>query len=136
MDIAKIRTAVTNIEQGAWVSDIPFDEVGDLALKVRGLFNPDAMRVREQYLSSLSAEEREDLPREKADALAALVLIEAVVEDWNLAADGAPLACTPEARAQVFSDPVIGTVMRAAALYAARNVATKGAQRLEADAKN
>lgn len=36
MDIEKIHAGVTNVTQGAWVKDLPFADVGDLALRVRG----------------------------------------------------------------------------------------------------
>lgn len=136
MDIAKIHTAVSNVEQGAWVNGFPFDEVGDLALKVRGLFCPDAQRLREGYIASLDPAEREALSPERQESLAIVLICDALVVDWNITDGDAPLACTPEARALVFTDPQIGKVMRAAALYAARNVAQKGAASLEADAKN
>lgn len=136
MDIAKIHAAVTNVEQGAWVKDFPFDEVGDLALKVRGLFSPDAQRLRESYIASLPEEERESLSSERQESLAVVLICEALVVDWNITSDGTPVPCDEETRTKVFTDPQIGKVMRAAALYAARNVAIKGAANLEADAKN
>jgi len=136
MDIEKIHTSVANVSQGAWVKNIPFAEVGDLALKVRGLFNADALRVREEYLSGLTEEERKDLPKDKADEMSVEMIVHAIVSDWNLKQAGEPMACTEAHRRAIFTDPVIGDVMRAAAIYAARNVALQGVASIEADAKN
>lgn len=136
MDIAKIHTAVSNVQQGAWVHDLPFDEVGDLALKVRGLFNADAQRVREMFLAEVPEGEKDALSPDQQDSLVVSLICDALVVEWNVTSDGEPLPCTPEARRQVFTDPSIGKVMRAAALYAARHVAKLGKESLEADAKN
>lgn len=136
MELQKIRDGVDRVVQGAWVDNIPFAEVKGLALRVRGLYNQDAERIREEMVAKLPEDRRQKIEGDDADAILTAVLAYAAVQDWNLTEGGEPIPYTPERAVEMFSDPQIGKVLKAAALYAAQNVAERGRASLEADEKN
>lgn len=136
MDIDEIRAGMDRLAEGAWMRDLPFPALDGVAFKVRGLFNPDAARIREALIAELPEERRAKVAGEDAEAVLVAILSGAVLQDWNLTRGGAPLPFTPAQAEALLTDPKIGEVMRAGVLYAAQNVARKGVAALEADAKN
>ena len=134
MNIANIKTAGAKVRAGAWVKDIPVPGFDGVALRVRGLNNPDARRLREKLASE--AGKGGPIAGEKLDAIASEVIAEAILLDWNLTDDGAPLPFSKEKAAELLADEDIGPLLREAVSYAASVVGDKGAAELDAAAGN
>lgn len=139
--ISQIKKAQKNIEEGAWVSQIP--NLPGVRLKVKGLFNSDAARM---YAEARLAMTDEDFKNEKVqEELDIRIMAEAVLVDWDgidddsaqEEADGdyPPLAYDPEIAKIVLADPEM-VLLRQGVRFAASNVAQLGKERLEDAAKN
>lgn len=141
MRISQIKTARRNIEEGAWVSHIP--NLPGIKLKVRGLYNTEAMKIFAD--ARLSMTEEEWNKPEVQEELDVRVLAEAVIVDWDGILDDTdepsekgeypPLEYDPEVAKMLLADPEM-TLLRQGARYAATNVAELGQQNLEKAAKN
>ncbi len=129
MKISKIKTIAANLDQGAWVVDIPGLE--GLALKVRGGNNPDARRLRQKLVQEVPAEDRKGgLSDADAARINVEVIVGAVLVDWNLTDDdGAALPITKDLLRDL--PPLVEGVA-----YASQVVGTEGQASLESATKN
>lgn len=136
MQISKIKQAGAKVRQGAWVSDIPVPGFDGVSLKVRGINNPDARRLREKLARGAVTPGGGSVASEKLDAINAEVIVEAILLDWNFTENDEPLAFSKEKLAEFLADPDIGPLLRDAASYAASVVADQGSDEIKAAAKN
>lgn len=133
MNINVAKTKVARANNGAWVKDIPLAGLDELALKVRGLGSTAALAATQAASDIARSEGRVATGVEITD----FVIAEALALDWNLTDDaGAAIPCTGEEVRKLLADPDIGMVFRQAYAYASFAVASRGAEELEADAKN
>lgn len=137
MKLSKIRSGVAKAEAGAWVRNLPIDGLDDLALKVRGAFNADAVRLRASLIGELPKDERKPLSPENDQRISVEVAVETILIDWQLEDEaGKPLPFSKDKARDLLTDPDIGRVLRNAVGFAAQIVASQGVDDLELDAKN
>lgn len=128
ISLQDIRAAKAKADAGVWVKGIRLDELGiKISIRARTLNNPDAARLRSRLVAALTEEQKENLPPEVSDDIFAEILASTVVTGWSL-----DEPCTKA----LLLDPDIGVYLRAAAVFAASEVQTKGIASFEADAKN
>lgn len=137
MKLSKIRSGVAKAEAGAWVRNLPIDGLDDVALKVRGALNDDALRVRAALIAELPEEKRDPLSPEDQLRIGVEMAVEAILIDWTIEGeDDKPLPFTKEKARELLTDPDIGKVLQKAVAYASRVVASQGVADIEAAAKN
>jgi len=136
MQISKIKQAGAKVRQGAWVSDIPVPGFEGVSLKVRGINNPDARRLREKLARGAITPGAGSLPTEKLDAINAEVIVEAILLDWNFTENDEPLPFSKEKLSDFLADADIGPLLRDAVSYAASVVAEQGSDEVKDAAKN
>lgn len=138
MKLSKIRSGVAKAEAGAWVRNLPIDGLDDLALKVRGAFNNDAVRLQGKLIAELPKDERKPLSPENEVRISAELAVETILLDWAKLEDenGKPIPFSKDKARELLTDPDIGHVLRNAVGFASRIVASQGEEELEADAKN
>ncbi|WP_371346466.1 hypothetical protein [Ancylobacter sp. IITR112] len=137
MKLSKIRSGVAKAEAGAWVRNLPIDGLDDLALKVRGAFNSDAIRLRTSLINELPKDERKPLSPENDQRISVEVAVRTILVDWNIEEEsGKALPFSEDKARDLLNDPDIGRVLRNAVGFAAQIVASQGVEDLELDAKN
>lgn len=137
MKLSKIRSGVAKAEAGAWVRNLPIDGLDDLALKVRGAFNNDAIRMRAALISELPKDERRPLSPENEVRIGVEVAVETILIDWELEDENdKPIPYSKDKAREFLTDPDIGKTLRNAVGLAAQLVASQGVEDLEADVKN
>lgn len=128
MKLSELKIDSAKAEQGAWIGDIP--DLGNLRLKVRGLGNSDARRLRLKLIRALPKASRED-PKEQ-DKINARILAEAVLLGWeNLEGE----VYSKERAFEILSDPDLAPFADGVA-WAAGKVAELEADQTDTDAKN
>lgn len=136
MDIAKIKDAGSRVRTGGWVKDIPVAGFDGVALRVRGINNIDARRLREKLAREAAPKDGGSIPAENLDVINNEVILGAILLDWNLTEDGAPLAFSVAKAGNLLADPDIGPLLRDAVSYAGSVVAEQGTDEMEAAAGN
>lgn len=136
MKLSAVKSSVRNVQQGAWVKDLPIQGLEGVALKVRGINNPDAVRLRGELVANLPEERRAVLIEADRDAIGNEIMVRAILLDWNLEDDDGAMACTEDAVRAILADPDMGAEMARAIAYAASVVGAQGLQSLEAATKN
>ena len=79
MKLNDLKIDAAKAEAGDWVGDIP--DLGDLRLKVRGIANSDARRLRNKLVATLARALRTE-PLEQ-DKITARILAETVLLGWE-----------------------------------------------------
>lgn len=137
MKLSAIKVDSARAEQGAWVGDIP--DMGDLRLRVRGLRNADARRLRAKLLAAVPRDQRANgrLSPAAADDIDARVLAETILVDWQNLTDenDQPLPFSREKALDLLANPDF-VVFRDAVAYAASVVAEGLADQAEVDQGN
>lgn len=128
MKLDDLKAITRNIEQGAWVRDLP--NLPGVALKVRGTFNADYSRLMAKLMAQRTPEQVGN--EEEDEKLEIQLLHETILVDWSGIED-APYS--PDMALKLLSDPELA-VFRGAVRYAGNVVARQGKQSLENDAKN
>jgi len=128
MKLDEIATVTRNIEQGAWVADLP--NLPGVSVKVRGAYNADYSRLLAKLRSEMSPEEIRD-PNIQ-DSLEPQLLHETVLLDWDGIED---TPYSKETAARLLTHPDYAAFRRAVS-YAANVVARQGKASLEAARKN
>ncbi len=136
MDLAKIREAGARIRTGAWVKDIPVAGFRGVALRVRGNGNADLRKLREKLVADAMATQKAPLPSATLEAINERLIVETILQDWNLTDGAERVPCTPEKITEFLADPDLGPLLREAVSWASDQVAENGAAELEAAAGN
>lgn len=135
MDIAKIKK-VGSAHVGEWVDEIPIRGLEDLKLKVRAIDNVDAIILRNNLVRELGIEDGAEIPESDRAAIEVQVLVEAIVLDWNVAANKEPVTFSKESLTALLTDPEAGLLMVEACRYAANVVVNRALRATESAEKN
>lgn len=133
MKLSNIKRNIAAEKSGRWI-DIKLPDFDGVALKVRGIGNPDYEALKSRLVDARAPEDREkDLSAEEI----AQLLGDAIVLDWRgiLNDDNTPLAFDRATAMKLLSDQDYGD-FRSAVIWAAQNVGRDRYASAEQDAKN
>ena len=137
MKLNGFKVDASTIEDGEWIDDIP--GAGDLRLRVRGLSNADAIRLRSRLVAAVPRGERSNgsIDPKHADEIAVKVIVSTVLLGWeNLVGDDdQPIPFTTEKATELLSDPDYAP-LRDAVTWAAAMVGERQADARKVDAGN
>lgn len=138
MKLSAIKIDSARAEQGDWVGDLP--DCGDLRLKVRGVRNSDARRLRQKLLASVPRDQTERggmLKPQADDEISAKITAETILVDWaNLTDENdQPIPFSKEKALELLLNPDY-FVFRNAVSFAANMVADIEKNNREADQGN
>lgn len=137
MRLSELKTNSAAVEAGTWIGDLP--GMGELQLKVRGLWNSDWQRLNDKLTAKVPLAKKPGGVIEPAerDRIMTELMIETALLDWRGIEDetGAPLPYSKEAARQYLFDPDYRR-LRDAVLTAAAQVGEQTAAGTGADVKN
>ncbi len=142
MKLSDIRINAAAVEQGEWIGKphgLPIPQMGDLALKVRGLGNSDFRALQTQLFDEVPRSERPGgkLSAKASDAIMNRCLSEAVLQDWSgiIGDDDKPVKFSKAEAAKLLGDPAF-VRFREAVIWAATQVGELRSEDTAALAKN
>jgi hypothetical protein len=140
--LSDMKVNATAIEQGEWIGKahgLPIPQMGDLALKVRGLGNSDFRALQARLFDEVPRSERPGgkLSAKAADGVMNRCLIETVLQDWAgiLGDDDKPLKFSKGEAGKLLADPAF-VRFREAVIWASSQVGELRAEDTDALAKN
>lgn len=137
MKLSAIKVDSARAEQGAWIGEIP--DMGDLRLRVRGLRNADARRLRAQLVRSVPRDQlvRGSLTPEAEDKIASKILAGSILVDWQNLSDehDEPIPYSKEKALELLTDPDL-VAFRDAVSWASGVVAEGTGEQAAADQGN
>lgn len=132
MDLAELTLDVARAEAGDWVTDLP--DLGDIAVKVRGLGNADYRIEQAELVQKLPARKRSSVV--ELDKVQTRLLLDTVLKDWkNVSQGGADVPYSKETAERLLFNPALRK-FRDGILIAGAQIADARAEVAATDSKN
>ena len=137
MKLSAIRINSAMREQGQWIDNIP--DLGGVKLKVRGVDNTDARRLRAKLVAEMPPTDkpRNVLTDEAAERLTVAILSESILMGWQGLEneDGTPIVFSIPQAAEILANPDFA-LFRNGVNFAANIIGTEAATAAADTAKN
>lgn len=130
MKLSDQKTAYEPFEMGGWVDKIEVPTMEGIRLKVRALYNSDALRLRQTLVGALAEDKAED--PDELEKIEDEILKRTVLLGW----EGIEDPFTKENVDLIFADPVLRPLYRNAIRVAALQMQQRAGAKVETDSKN